>query len=129
MSSTASTPPRNATTYPHPTGKLDIQGNLKRFRAPFAESDSDTNPADARLLSPEVGAGRSVCKSIAGLPRGNALHRLHEHLQSGETGFVRNPPSNPEKCYLQTNRPYSKIWFHTWGAAWSPRCEFNNESN
>ena len=117
------------TTYPHPTGKLDIRGNPKRFRAPFAESSDDSNPADARLLSREVGAGASVCTSIAGLPEGTPFIAYMNTYNQAKRVLCSTHPSNPNKWYLQTNRPYRQIWFHTWGAAWSPRCVYSNESN
>ena len=37
--------------------------------------------------------------------------------------------SNPNRFYHQTNRPYRKIWFESWGAVWSPKCKYTHESN
>ena len=82
------------TTYPHPTGKLDIRGNPKRFRAPFAESSDDSNPADARLLSREVGAGASVCTSIAGLPEGTPfIAYMNTYNQAKRVLCSTHPPT------------------------------------
>ena len=119
------------TSYPPPRPRLTIDGREKRVYLPWLNGSSrnnDTNPADARLLSREVGAGASVCESIAALPEGTPF-LVFMNTYHGKKVLCQTHSSNPDDWYLQTNRPYRKIWFHTWGAAWSPRCFFNNESN
>ena len=120
----------NPSSYPPPRPRLTIDLREKRVFMPWLNGggEADPNPAETRLRSGNISANRTACESIAHLRPGEPflvfLNTYRENKVLCETH-----ESNPNDWYLQTNRPYRKIFFNAWGAEWSPKCHFNHESN
>ena len=78
--------------------------------------------------SSSIAAGQSRCVDIAGVAQGDPFIVFIDP-GLGKHTLCATHPSNPDRWYFQTNRPYRTLWYEAWGAIWSPKCEFKYESN
>ena len=74
-------------------------------------------------------AGQSKCLDISDLPNGTAFFAyVSTTFAGGERhALCSTHSSNRFRYYLQTERPYREMWYESWGAEWSPNCEFTHE--
>ena len=105
-------------------GKSHRGGVPRELRAPDYH-----NPADGLITSGVIAANRSACADISAFPPGTPFVVYVDPTWAGNARVCATHPSNPDPWYLQTNRPYSTLWYEAWGAVWSPKCEFKYESN
>ena len=108
----------------------DIPGERYRGGVPSELGPSQShNPADGLITSGSIVANKSKCVDISGVREGEPFIVYVDPGWSGSARICATHPSNPDRWYFQTRRPYRTLWYEAWGAVWSPKCEFKYESN
>ena len=118
-------------------GSLPAKHPLSPGSRPHDFSDVIPNSTDtdakSAVYSGKIAVNQSRCVDISGIPNGEPFFvfvLVDSASISSSSGVVcETHPSNPNRFYNQQNRPYSKMWFESWGPVWGPKCKFTNESN
>ena len=84
------------------------------------------NRATGFQRSAVIGANASRCLDISAMRPGTPFI-VYTHVEGGKAVLCKTHPDNPKPWYFQAKTRYREIWYKSWGASQSPRCEFTHE--
>ena len=96
---------------------------------PDALGGSTDVRADGQIDSATLRVNNTKCVDISRIRNGDAFFVYIKPDVGNAAALCETHPSNPEKWYIQTSRPYRTLNYESWGGVAHPKCKFTHESN